>query len=98
MSAYAINRLTGDLTLLNGQPTVGLRLMSALTRGKYLLSAEYSGSTFKVLPILPDGSLGPAVFQQQDLGNVDTSFRVQPAANAPPGSFAFSAHGSQIEP
>ena len=93
VSAYAINRLTGDLTLLNGQPTVGAPAhVSVDEEGKYLLSAEYSGSTFEVFPILPGGSLGPAVFQQQDLGNVDTSFRTKPATNAPPGSFAFSAH------
>ena len=60
--------------------------------GKYLFSAEYSGSWFEVCPILPGGSLGPRVFQMQTLGNVDTSFRTKPATNAPPGSFAFSAH------
>ena len=93
VSAYVINRLTGDLTLLNVQPTLGAPAHVSVDRqGRYLLSAEYSGSWFEVFPILPDGSLGPAVFQMQDLGNVDTSFRTKPATNAPPGSFAFSAH------
>jgi len=93
VSAYAINRLTGDLTLLNVQPTLGAPAhVSVDHQGRYLLSAEYSGSWFEVFPILPGGSLGPAVFQMQTLGNVDTSFRTKPATNAPPGSFAFSAH------
>jgi 6-phosphogluconolactonase (cycloisomerase 2 family) len=93
VSAYAINRLTGDLTLLNVQPALGAPAhVSVDQRGRYLFSAEYSGSWFEVFPILPGGLLGPAVFQMQTLGNVDTSFRTKPATNAPPGSFAFSAH------
>jgi 6-phosphogluconolactonase len=93
VSAYSINRLTGDLTLLNGQPTLGSPAhVSVDHSGKYLFSAEYIGGWFEAFPILADGSLGPAVFRQQDLGNVDTSFTHKPATNAPPGSFAFSAH------
>jgi 6-phosphogluconolactonase len=93
VSAYSINRLTGDLTLLNVVPTEGASAhVSVDRRGRYLFSAEYSGSWFEVFPILPDGSLGPAVFQMQTVGNVDTSFTTKPATNAPPGSFAISAH------
>jgi 6-phosphogluconolactonase len=93
VSAYSINRLTGDLTLLNVQPALGAPAhVSIDQQGRYLLSAEYSGSWFEVFPILPGGLLGPAVFQMQTLGNVDTSFTTKPATNAPPGSFAFSAH------
>jgi 6-phosphogluconolactonase len=93
VSAYSINRLTGDLTLLNGQPTLGSPAhVSVDHSGKYLFSAEYVGGWFEAFPILANGSLGPAVFRQQDLGNVDTSFTHKPATNAPPGSFAFSAH------
>jgi 6-phosphogluconolactonase (cycloisomerase 2 family) len=93
VSAYSINRLTGDLTLLNGQPTLGAPAhVSVDQHGKYLFSAEYSGGWFEVFPILADGSLGPVVFKMQDLDNVDTSFVKKPATNAPPGSFAFSAH------
>ena len=93
MSAYSINRLTGDLTLLNVQPTVGSPAhVSVDNHGRYLFSAEYSGSCFEVFPILADGSLGPAVFQHANLDNVDTSFKTKPATSAPPGSFAISAH------
>jgi len=93
VSAYSINRLTGDLTLLNAQAAVGAPAhVSVDHSGRYLFAAEYTGSYFEVFPILPNGSLGPTVFQAQDLDNVDTSFRTKPATNAPPGSFAFSAH------
>src|SRR6476660_7926381 len=89
VSAYSINRLTGDLTLLNAQPALGAPAhVSVDQSGKYLFSAEYSGSWFEVFPILPGGSVGPAVFQMQTLGNVGPTR----ATNAPPGSFAFSAH------
>lgn len=89
VTAYSINRMTGDLTLLNGQPAVGAPAhVSVDETGRYLFSAEYSGSYFEVFPIMVGGSLGPAVFQQQDLGNVGPTT----ATNAPPGSFAFSAH------
>jgi 6-phosphogluconolactonase len=93
VSAYSINRVTGDLTLLNVLPAVGAPAhVSVDNQGKYLFSAEYSGSWFEAFPILPNGSLGSAVFQMKDVGNVDTSFAHKPATNAPPGSFAFSAH------
>jgi 6-phosphogluconolactonase len=93
VSAYSINRLTGNLTLLNVQPAVGAPAhVSVDHSGRYLFSAEYSGSWFEVFPILANGLLGPAVFQMQTLDNVDTSFKTKPATSAPPGSFAFSAH------
>jgi len=93
VSAYSINQFTGGLTLLNVQPAVGAPAhVSVDNHGRYLFSAEYSGSWFEVFPILADGTLGPAVFQMQTLDNVDTSFKTKPATSAPPGSFAFSAH------
>jgi 6-phosphogluconolactonase len=93
VSAYSINRLTGDLTLLNVQPAVGAPAHVSVDRsGKYLFAAEYTGSYFEVFPILSNGSLGPALFQMQTIDNVDTSFKTKPATNAPAGSFAFSAH------
>jgi 6-phosphogluconolactonase (cycloisomerase 2 family) len=93
VSAYSINRFTGDLTLLNILPAVGAPAhVSVDHQGKYLFSAEYSGGYFEAFPILADGSLAPAVFKQHDVDNVDTSFTHKPATNAPPGSFAFSAH------
>jgi 6-phosphogluconolactonase (cycloisomerase 2 family) len=93
VSAYSINRFTGDLTLLNIQPAAGAPAHVSVDHdGRYLFSAEYSGSWFEVFPILADGTLGPAVYQMQTVDNVDTSFRTKPATSAPRGSFAFSAH------
>jgi len=89
VSAYSINRLTGDLTLLNAQPAVGAPAHVSVDHdGHYLFSAEYTGGYFEAFPILANGSLGPAVFQQQDLDHVGP----KTATNAPPGSFAISAH------
>jgi 6-phosphogluconolactonase len=89
VTAYSINRLTGDLMLLNGQPALGSPAhVSVDESGRYLFAAEYTGGWFEVFPILVGGGLGPAVFQQQDVGNVGPTT----SANAPPGSFAFSAH------
>jgi len=89
VSAYSINRATGDLTLLNVLPAVGAPAhVSVDHQSKYLFSAEYSGSWFEAFPILPNGSLGSAVFQMKDVGNVGPT----KATNAPPGSFAISAH------
>src|SRR6202011_2064657 len=47
-----------------------------------------SGSYFEAFPILPNGSLGSAVFQMKTVDNVGP----KKATNAPPGSFAISAH------
>jgi 6-phosphogluconolactonase (cycloisomerase 2 family) len=99
VSAFSINRLTGDLTLLNVQPAAGAPAYVGVDHsGQYLFSAEYSGGYFEVFPIMANGSLGPVVFQQHDLGNVDHSFTQKPATSAPPGSFAFSAHEDDGHP
>ena len=89
VSAYRINRMTGDLTLLNALPAVGAPAHVSVDKlRRYLFAAEYVGSLFEVFPILANGSLGPAVFQMKTLGNVGP----KNATSAPPGSFAISAH------
>jgi 6-phosphogluconolactonase (cycloisomerase 2 family) len=89
VTAYSIDRLTGDLTPLNAQPTLGAPAYVGVDHlGQYLFAAEYTGAYFEAFPILANGSLGPAVFQQHDLDNVGP----KTATNAPPGSFAISAH------
>jgi 6-phosphogluconolactonase (cycloisomerase 2 family) len=89
VSAYQINRATGDLTLLNALPALGAPAHVSVDRTRrYLFSAEYVGSFFEAFPILPNGSLGPATFQFQTIGNVGP----RQAASGPPGSFAISAH------
>ena len=65
VSAYRINRATGDLTLLNAIPAVGAPAHVGVDKfRRYLFAAEYVGSHFEVFPILANGSLGPAVYQQ----------------------------------
>ncbi len=89
VSAYRINRATGDLTLLNALSTLGAPAHVGVDKfRRYLFAAEYVGSVFEAFPILANGSLGPAVFQQKTLGNVGPKV----ATSAPPGSFAISAH------
>ena len=89
VSAYRINRMTGDLTLLNALPAVGAPAHIGVDNSRrYLFSAEYVGSYFEVFPILANGSLGPAVFQMKTVNNVGPT----KATSAPPGSSAISAH------
>ena len=89
VSAYSINRMTGDLTLLNAVPAVGAPAHVSVDKlGRYLFSAEYSGFSFEVFPIRGDGSLGAAAQTIMDVGNVGPT----KASSAPPGSFAISAH------
>ena len=59
--AYAIEPSTGRLRVLNRQPTQGkngVRLGIEAT-GRHLVCANYSSGTVAVLPIEPDGALGP---------------------------------------
>jgi 6-phosphogluconolactonase len=89
VSAYSINRMTGDLTLLNALPAAGAPAHVSVDKSRrYLFAAEYVGSFFEVFPILANGSLGPAVFQMKAVDNVGPT----KATSAPPGSFAISAH------
>ncbi|MCX6952184.1 MAG: lactonase family protein [Verrucomicrobia bacterium] len=90
VSAFAINRADGQLTLLNtvraGAP--GPTFVSLHPSGKFLLVANYFGCSVAVLPIQPDGGLGNATDFKQDSGTIGP----RKATNAPPGSFAFSGH------
>jgi 6-phosphogluconolactonase len=90
VSAFAINRVDGQLTLLNTVPSggAGPTYASIHPSGKFVLVANYFGGSVAVLPILPDGRLGAATDIKQDSGTVGP----KNATNAPPGSFAFSGH------
>ena len=90
VSAFAINRADGQLTLLNTVRSggAGPTYLSIHPSGKFVLVANYFGGTVAVLPILPDGALGTATDIKQDGGTVGP----KKANNAPPGSFAFSGH------
>ena len=90
ISAFAINRADGQLTLLNTVSSggAGPTHVSIHPSGRFVLVANYFGGSVAVLPILPDGSLGAASDVKKDAGTIGP----KKATNAPAGSFAFSGH------
>src|SRR6266496_1266709 len=62
VSAFAINRADGQLTLLNTVRSggAGPTYVSIHPSGKFVLVANYFGGSVAVLPILSDGRLGDA--------------------------------------
>ena len=90
IAAFAIGRSDGQLTLLNSVRSggAGPTYVSLHPSGTFLLVANYFGGSVAVLPILPDGSLGPAADVEQDAGAVGP----RKATSAPPGTFAISGH------
>lgn len=90
VSAFAIDRGSGDLRLLNTVSSHGSgpAYLSVDHSGKFAFVANYAGGSIAVLPIFPNGSLGPASDVHRDTGHVGSIH----ATNAPPGSFAISGH------
>ena len=90
ISSFAIDRATGQLTLLNTVSAggAGPSHLSVHPSGRFVLVANYFGGSLEVLPILPDGRLGAASDFKQDAGTVGP----KKATSAPPGSFAASGH------
>jgi 6-phosphogluconolactonase len=90
VSAFSINRTSGDLTLLNvvSSQGGGPAHLSVDPLGQFVFVANYGGGSFAILPINSNGSLNNASFVQQDTDNVGPIH----ATNAPPGSFAISGH------
>ncbi len=90
ISAFAINRTDGQLTLLNTVSSggAGPTYISLHPSGRFLFVANYFGGSLAVIPILPDGKLEPASDFKQDAGTIGPKV----ATNAPRGSFAVSGH------
>lgn len=90
VSAYAIDRSSGDLKLLNvvSSQGAGPAHLSVDHAGKYVFVANYFGGSIAVLPIQADGSLGAPTDVHQDSGAIGST----KATNAPEGSFAISGH------
>lgn len=90
INAFAVNRKTGDLTLINTVSSAGAGpvYMSFDATGRFMFVANYGDGSISVLPVASNGSLGNAVDSHIDTGNVGPGT----ATNAPPGSFAFSGH------
>src|SRR5260370_5053825 len=90
VSAYSIDGSTGHLILLNtvSSQGAGPAHLSVHPSGKFVLVANYAGGTIAVLPIRPDGSLGPSTDIKKDEGDASRTR----SATAPAGSFALSGH------
>jgi 6-phosphogluconolactonase (cycloisomerase 2 family) len=90
VSAFAIDRATGALTLLNTVSSrgAGPTHLNVHPSGRFVLVANYFGGSVAVLPILADGSLGSATDYKQDSGAPGPKH----ATNSPGGSFAISGH------
>ncbi|HUR58863.1 MAG TPA: lactonase family protein, partial [Opitutaceae bacterium] len=90
VSAFAIDRFNGELTLLNTVAAGGMgpTYVSLHPAGQHALVANYAGGSVSVFPLLADGRLGPASDIKKSSGQVGP----KRATNAPAGSFAFSGH------
>jgi len=90
VSAYAIERPSGRLTLLNtvSSEGAGPAHMSVHPSGTFAFVANYGGGAIAVLPIRANGELGPATDVKRHQGTVGPAR----AASAPQGSFAISGH------
>jgi 6-phosphogluconolactonase len=71
VSAFAIDRATGKLTLLNEVASKGADpcYITLDKTGKYVLVANYTGGSISVFPVLEDGRLGEATAFVQHSGH-----------------------------
>ena len=98
VSAFSINRKTGDLTFLNQQQTRGAAPchLSVDKSGKFVLTANYRGGNVSVFPILSDGKLGAMTdFVQHHGSGLDPQRQNAPHAHSiimdPSNRYAFAA-------
>jgi 6-phosphogluconolactonase len=85
VSAYAIDRKTGQLTLLNQQSSGGTGPchIDVDRKGRCVLVANYGGGSVKALPINKDGSLGDSgTFIQHQGSSVNKSRQQAPHGHA----------------
>jgi 6-phosphogluconolactonase len=84
VSAFALDRKSGKLTLLNQMPALGEDPchLSFDKTGKYLLVANYSSGTIAVFPILADGRLGEHTASLKDQGALGPNKERQEAPHA----------------
>ncbi len=98
VSAFAINRSTGDLTLLNQEASEGGAPCHLIVdaEGQNVLVANYGGGNVSVFPINPDGTLKPSSDIKQHEGSGPNPDRQErPHAHSinldPTGQFAMAA-------
>lgn len=90
VSALAVDRASGQLSLLNTVSSGGLGPTDVHVHpaGRHVLVANYGGGSVAVLPLLADGRLGEATDVKKTVGTLGPTR----ATSAPPGSFAISGH------
>jgi len=90
VTALAIDRSTGDLSLLNvvSSQGAGPAHLSVDPLGQFVFVANYGGGSIAVFPVQPNGSLGDPTDVHTNTGSVGST----KPTNAPPGSFAISGH------
>lgn len=73
LSALALDKTTGQLSLLNTLPTLGADPCYVATNGQEVVTANYSGGTMSIFPLEKDGRISP----------VDTLFEGTTGGNDP---------------
>ena len=94
VTAFSVNPATGALKQLNVVDSGGSIpcFVSIHPSGKFLLVANYTGGSYGVIPIKPDGSLGAPT----DVVKPDGPMSVYNAADRPKGMFgSMEPHGSR---
>jgi 6-phosphogluconolactonase len=84
VSAFAVEPESGELTLLNAYSSRGKDpcYISIEQTGRFTLVANYSSGTVAMLPIQPDGRLGPATDTVQHTGSsMDPQRQIAPHAH-----------------
>jgi len=71
VSAFAVDQRTGELRLLNQQPSLGADpcYVDVDAGGRFVLIANYTGGNVTVFPVRKDGSLGEATDMKQARGS-----------------------------
>ena len=83
VSAFAIDRATGKLTLINRQPSLG-KAPCHLTldkSGRFLIVANYSSGTVAVLPVAANGRLGEPTVVQHSGSSINKERQEAPHAH-----------------
>jgi 6-phosphogluconolactonase len=71
VSAFAVDQRTGELRLLNQQPSLGADpcYVDVDAGGRFVLVANYTGGNVTVFPVQSDGSLGEPIDMKQARGS-----------------------------
>lgn len=83
VSAYAIDRKTGKLRLLNSVPSGGTSTcyLSVDKTGKYVLTASSGSGSISILRVHKDGSLGQQSAFVQHIGHSGNQTQAHPSSN-----------------